>query len=416
MLLRYKILIILGSVSFLVGISVLIYFLTKSSGGSAASGGDGAPNPPPFCSREHPCPEGQLCNNGKECVTDNGQWLGWATTTQFGSGDGTWPSGGNPSLNLCKQILNHPNTMGGAIPWPLIAKEYPNRTTLINSIIDSATGKTADKSCYLVQPISKYPDEITGLSDGTDMCQGKNCIDINDNSIVAKMKLKDGTVKDYSPYLIVPYEGCGGDCNKSIPDCFNGCQKIQDFVSNFNVNLTDPTCEAINILSNPDTNKHKTWLFDDKTKQQMTDAKFDPVSISADSKFGREVNNLIPKSYNSHVNWCSEQNMHFDIAQDTPLWISDLPDGATSDIAQTNAISNIILRYKKVPCNILGNFDPSDTPVCFSGGWEGATDANCNPDAQYDGNLSKVCNPPSDTPRCCCEYGKKFNKTKNSCL
>ena len=34
-------------------------------------------------------------------------------------------------------------------------------------------------------------------------------------------------------FLVVPYEGCGGNCNKDVPDCFNGADHIQDFVKDF---------------------------------------------------------------------------------------------------------------------------------------------------------------------------------------
>ena len=441
-------------------VSILVYFLVikKRGGGSSGQGSDGTcspscqpnetcvngkcvPNPPspkpcsPSCQPNETCVDGtcvpntpspkvcdpacqpnEICVDGK-CVPDTGQWEGWATTTQFGEGDGTWPGpGASPGLNLCKKISKQANTMGGAVPWPIIARTYGNRTEYINAIINSATGATSDKACYLVQPIKVFPDQVKGVSDGVLMCSDQaSCIDVNDDGIVATMTLKDGSTKPFPKYLIVPYEGCGGDCNATIPDCFNSCSQITDFVAKFDSTLTDPSCQGVNILSNPTQQGTKTWQFDDNVRQEMADAKFDPVAISSDSKYGRDIESILKKSYNNHVNWCSGQNMHFDIAKTNPNWITDLPDGATSNIAQTNAESNIVLRYKRVPCNFLGDFDPSDKPVCFAGGYPNNSSQPCPTSQQYTGSNALLCQDPGTEQTCCCPYGMSFDITKRVC-
>ena len=66
-----------------------------------------------------------------------GAWEGWATTTQFGSGETEWPAGVTNAENLL--TINNPNsqplaTMGAAIPWRFYCKQYGSRANLLSAI------------------------------------------------------------------------------------------------------------------------------------------------------------------------------------------------------------------------------------------------------------------------------------------
>jgi hypothetical protein len=59
------------------------------------------------------------------------------------------------------------------------------------------------------------------------------------------------------------------------------------------------------------------------------------------------------------ANWCSGNNMHFDMALTCPYWMF-FADGNLGNIKTTNAASNIFVRWKRVPCNIYGNQTKKD--------------------------------------------------------
>jgi hypothetical protein len=352
-----------------------------------------------------------------------GDWEGWATTTQFGSGDAVWP-GNYPSLCL-KNIMGRKNTMGAAVPWSVIAgySGYANRKDFLEAIIRSCQGLPGsdgkiEEVCYLIEPVSKYPNEITNGEPFVDVCSS-GCTNINDPSLAATITMPDGSKKNFGPYLIVPYEGCGGDCSseKGVPDCFNSCSDIQNVIADFkNAVVTNTNCEGVKILMNT-VNGVNTWKYDSTIEEKMLAAGFADVPISSKTSYGKNIDVL-----GGHANWCMGQNMHFDIAQDVPDWISDLPPGATSNIRELNANSNIVVRYRKVAGNIFGNFHPEDPQpdVCFAGGYAGGQNNTCN------GVLSQVYTSVaagclaegSDKPlevSCCCPYGSHFDKEKKNC-
>ena len=352
-----------------------------------------------------------------------GDWQGWATTSQFGAGEQEWPSGSQPSISL--SVINDAKAkrMGAAIPWADVPKSgFASRTDQLNAIIDSARGKPMidqagniiyDKdnnkqyqnACFLAQPITRYPDELNNINDpayvsSANLCQpGKSCVDVNDPSIAAKLT---NSQDDYPSFLIVPYEGCGGDCNvnRQIPqldvngnqavdpttgkpvflaaaDCFNSCGKIQDFVKNFDQgaaginDTTDaPLCGTIKTFYNGDGDAQNKWTWNEQVHQQYLEggagvknqfAEGTPgygnaeIAITGSTNYGRNILDLVGTA--GKINYCSTQNMHFDTAITDPFW------SKIGNAQELTGDTQIMVRYKRVPCNINGTFDPKVYPM-----------------------------------------------------
>jgi hypothetical protein len=319
-----------------------------------------------------PCGEGTYCDTktGKCVDTKNtGDWLGWASTSQFGAGDGPW--GNVPSISNDKTNNFQQNMMGAAVPWRILCKQWGTKNKQINSTIDSALGKNDEKSCWLIQPINEYPNNLSGSIDPNfntefmnNTCpSGESCKNINGNDIVASYTDENGNKIKYPEYLITPFEGCGGDC-KDPADCMNGCAGGVTTTNDAknavecdfkNITTDKGTCDAMRILQGDDSK----WEWNEQVSDNFL--KYSrPYTITKDSEWGSKMED-IKTDEGGHLNWCSGQNMHFDIALTDPYWMNLGGGGKKNEnnIAETNAPSNIIVRYKKVPCNIYGNFDPN---------------------------------------------------------
>jgi len=347
------------------------------------------------------CPGGACNSSNTACklAPPDGSWEGWATTTQFGSGDGNWPSGSVPSMNLCNAIIGIPanadnplipkgqqqmgrRTMGAAIPVNYVAAGFGSRTEWVNAIIASAntpTGQTAAPVCYEIQPISAYPDQLSGGSeDWLGFCTGSDCKAVNDDSIVASYTGTDGSTTEYPSYLIIPYEFCGGNCATNFynlnegPDCINSCGNVQQMITNFDtVPATDVNghpnhCDIANFMS---ANRWDSSKYLD----EVTPLNYFGLGITAPD-YGRAASARAHETAGI-LNWCSGQNLHFDIAQTTPLWLGGVPGDInppptdnTGNIAQTTADSNILVRYRRVPCNMNGQFDLTSNTMSYAGG------------------------------------------------
>jgi hypothetical protein len=321
------------------------------------------PTPDPHCIDGDACSCPVKPANRPEAgdAPQNDGWEGWATTTQFGCGDGPW---GNPPNDVAIKKINDPTAprMGAAVPWRFYFKEYGSKKNQTAMVAESIRGNIHVDACYLAQPISKYPDQISGQTDGLgEFCKSKGCTDINSAEIAAK----DDKGKPYPAYLIVPFEGCGGDCKPPVPDCANTCfaapssaaEQIQLLSGNFS-NAPSPQCDAMSVLWG-----NGTWEWNTEVRNEFLKYS-QPLGVSQQTDYGRKVD--------KRSNWCSGQNMHFDIGMDTPYWVQH----GMGNIAKTNANSNIIMRYKKVPCDIWGTFEADAKGD--SGAGEGE---KCNGDA-----------------------------------
>ena len=289
-------------------------------------------------------------------------WLGWTTTTQFGAVDSPWPGGGvSNSLNLCNIRMSNPRTMGAATPWPVLC-QTGWRGTWLEAVRNSAMNVTQDEMCYLVQPINAYPGNLSNGGGFKQFCVDGSCRDIRDPALG-----KDGSGNAFLEYLIVPYEGCGGDCiiDGVAGDAINSCLSVQEYFAKFsqsdawaapadlgtctmplNKNATSSTCQQTWELSN-----NNTWKPLADYSEFVSDCGDVGLAITAANGYGANVPTNI-----KHLNYCSGQNMHMDMAQTSPYWVFD---GYGASVYST--ASNIIARYKKVQCDYFGIFDPVDT-------------------------------------------------------
>ena len=379
-------------------------------------------------------------------ITKSGGWEAWSTTTQFGAGEEDWPSGSNPSLNLPK-IMNWGNsggsalgtikysigngnvetvpvygTMGVAIPWPIILSTYPSRTEFLNDVIDSCAGKNNSKCCYIIQPIQKYPTEVKNKGDNhnQDVTNGKGA-DLNGAGIVSKY----GDISNptsYPAYFCVPYEGCGGDCNKEAPDCFNSCAEYisnivltPNFFSTIDTSQLPVNCKpALTIWGNSQNN----WAYYNGLDAALLNAGNDPVSISDATENGTNIANIVKNTPTNHVNYCSGKNMHFDVAQNSPLWqmaiknpISGQVVNMSNSTKATTDITNTMVRFIRVPGNIFGNFDVASFQ-CGANSWNNHA-SPCPPGTSgyMSGDIncccsgsSKDCSVSADGKSCNCNW------------
>ena len=363
------------------------------------------------------CPSGACNSASTACILPppDGKWEGWATTTQFGQGEGTWPGSSWPALNLCNAIIGDPtrkdlppgqqvsgqNTMGAAIPTRYVASAYGSRTEWLNAILASAntpTTGTAAPACYEIQPVSVYPNQISGgVDDWLNFCTGAECKDINDPTIAATYTGTGGTETEYPSYLVVPYEFCGGNCATnqeelatSGVDCFNTCSNIQELITDFGVTTGGQYCDISNLMA---ANRWDATQYMD----EITPLNLYGVGI-AGPDYGMPPGVQTRANLSAaRLNWCSGQNMHFDMAETTPLWLGGLPtdtnppplapDKTNSTLAITTGDSQIVVRYRRVPCNQNGQFDLSAKPPGYASG--NATSTNC-----YDSNGNMQIPPP----------------------
>ena len=319
-------------------------------------------NPVCTCSDNWEKDAGGKCTKYKE-----GPWEGWMTTTQFG-GEDTWPSA--KGLSLDKKKINSVKDLrfGAAVPWGIYAQQYPDRSTMLQTIINSAKGTTDDEACYLVQPINKWPDQVTSNDPKfSKVCTGDNCVDINDDSLAAK----NAAGHVYDPVLVVPYEGCGGDCSLGTPDCFNGCPDYNDFVPDFNAagTNTNPGCQGFTVQYNDGS-----WKWDDAVNKTYvegvpgvnnpeTGLPYGPnnvIGAGSETDYGRNSNSVAITQPTKHVNWCTTHNLNLDMATDAEVLPWNAAGGTEIHVGDPAGLGpgpNIVARYKRVPCSIHGAID-----------------------------------------------------------
>lgn len=344
-------------------------------------------------------------------ITNTG-WYAWSTTTQFGSGDSDWPSGSSPSLNLPKIMswgnqgskplgnITYPigngksetvpvyGTMGVAMPWSIILSLYKTRTDFINDVTDSCAGRNSNSCCYIIQPIQTFPTEVKNNGDNhnTDVSGGKGA-DLNGDNIAAKYGDPSNPIS-YPAYFCIPYEGCGGDCSKAYSDCFNSCKEISNVVtvpnyfSTIDTTKLDPSCNStLSIWGSPINN----FSYYSDLDNILLKSGNDPVAISNVTANGSNIAGVIQSTPTNHVNYCSGKNMHFDVAQNSPLWqmfINNPVSGKVVNMSMstknTTDITNTMVRFIRVPGNIFGNFD-IQTPQCGANSWSAGKGGVCPP-------------------------------------
>jgi len=330
-------------------------------------------------------------------------WEGWATTTYFGDGEASWPSGSSDALYL--SALNDLNNkthvrFGAAVPWRFYYEWYMSRKGLLETVLHSMSGtRLGDKPCFLAQPITKFPAELRGMTDldktspiPQDCGGNTSCTDINDDAVVAQNLDKSEPLPQY---LVIPYEGCGGDGRdaKTCPDIFNTCYMNEakkdpataaavlegDFTK-----ATDECCKGMQVLCHgddtPATNATCPWSKDSAELRTKFNKYSATLSMSSETQWGQKF------AAGVHVNWCGGLNMHFDLATAPP----HLPwNNLTTNIAKVNkAETNIMMRYKRVECNIWGNIeqptgcDSCDSCVAVPNNPQGAKNTQCAPCAR----------------------------------
>lgn len=111
--------------------------------------------------------------------------------------------------------------MGAAFPWRWYCKEFGSRQNWLNSIyaVWTLQTQTADY-CFEIQPITVTPNQLKQGSYDQQPLTDPNMQSYNiwDDSIVAVQS----NGQPYPSYQVVPYEGCGGNC-QNFKDCFNDC-------------------------------------------------------------------------------------------------------------------------------------------------------------------------------------------------
>lgn len=326
-------------------------------------------------------PIAEILQQLQTCGSDNNKWLGWATTTNFNDEASTWPNR-YCQKSICRESIPQSGTLlyngknisvsriGAAIPWGIVAQQYKNINEWIDDIVTSSyngTYKNSQPPCYLVQQINKSPDQIKNNTDykSAQFCINNNdCMDINDDNIA----INPNTNEPFPIYVILPYEGCGGNCNKSENtytgiDCVNSCPNYLIFEGNFNdiENITDSECMGIKSQYN-----NGTWLWDDQVSKKyfgkdpsFSNIRNNDLAISKITDYGRIRSQIANRPENgSNVNYCHTQNMHFDILNNNSLFVPNIPSDNSSG-------SNVFVRYKKVNCNILGNKNICNAIDCW---------------------------------------------------
>lgn len=408
------------------------------------------PTPAPTPAPEPPVP-GQIVSVP--------EWGGWATTT-VDSETPIWPDTptsfdlrkiaskgdgkkiGSIKVGATGEVIDVIGTMGTAVPWAILASIFgwKTREEMVATIIDSCNGKNNVPCCIIVQPINKYPTEIASTTSTNskfnminNLCTTK-CTNINDPNIVATYNKGS----KFPAYLLVPFQGCGGDCSKEFPDCFNSCADNQKLVNNLNYYTScnpKPSpgagCQQIKWMSD------NNWNMSASIEQQFYNNNNATFAVSELTKNGTNINSAIASSKNpGHINYCSGKNMHFDVQRWSnytnvnPYWcdllvnnMADLdnsialpsPAGVDSqgNTIRGGNVSNTMVRYMLVPGSIFGAFDimatggsyippkyPLPTPACGSGGGGGGGSTNRCGDGKTWDNLcpNPTCLLNSDCP------------------
>lgn len=254
--------------------------------------------------------------------------------------------------------------MGAAIPWRYYYKWYGGKPNQIQAVADSIAGTSrciigeegVDQSidwevtneedckkkgtwaipeaCFLAQPIHLTDSEVQTLLSGYPNPKSTQMDAVK--SLVRKPSIGAGDT-----YLIIPFEGCGGDgsAKEKIPDVANSCFNSLtrgDLINALNGTFTKidgakhPHCGGLLALWD-----RGAWGWNENVYNnfQLYSA---PLGLD-----GYKT----PSS--GHLNWCSGANMHFDIGMDQPLWMTNSSNGT---ITETNAPSNIFMRFKRHRC------------------------------------------------------------------
>ena len=258
--------------------------------------------------------------------------------------------------------------------------------------------------------MNKYPKELLDIYSDKAVSNNKK---INSNENVATV-VDNNTGKGYfaPAFLIVPYEGCGGDCNKKLPDCVNSIEPstLFKFVGDFNY-FNGKDCSDVGnaknlcLMANGDNGDWNINPIYSKSKvqQAMYNKPPTPGTNKANSYFavtdltdwGTQIPSIAVKQETKHVNYCSGVNMHFDIAENAPLWSQNIDNGGqysfdkSVNLIGVNAV-NTVVRYIKVPGNIFGEFDlekPSGPTNCK----DNTNYISCPGKGYYDSGTSKTC-------------------------
>lgn len=352
-------------------------------------------------------------------------WEGYATTTQFGCGDGAW--GETPyGMDIKKMNSELVPSMGAAIPWRYYFKWYGSKKNQTQAVADSIAGTprcinadgaiewtmTKDncdgkwevpKACFLAQPISLNDDQLKSIT--TNYPNYKE----NDEVELKKM-VQQGDVGVGDVYLIIPFEGCGGDGKDGIPDVANTCfGSITDGKTLTNILTKKNNNEDFEKLKNNEKCKGLYTLWDNGNWDWNETVHTDFMKYSA--PLGLENSNY-NKNGSGHLNWCSGASMHFDIGMDKPLWVGG-PD--SESITTTNAPSNIFMRYKRHECKppadstinvidvkaepVAGQY--TQCPAAYINGSDTCSNKGC-------GDLACMCEVGENEQRhgCCLEGGK----------
>ena len=265
--------------------------------------------------------------------------------------------------------------MGAAVPWRFYFKWYGGKSNQIQAVADSIAGT---KRCLINDGLHQSIDWRIGSEAG---CTSKNSVwDIPEACFLAQpMQLNAndiGTIQSGYPnptieqskaikklvnkksvgigdtYLIVPFEGCGGDGITSkqldIPDvansCFGSIESNTDLIDALNGEFTNistadyPKCQGLRALWD-----EGEWEWNSNVYENFKNYS-SPLGLDPNNGYNGQK-----ASDGGHLNWCSGANMHFDIGMDTPLWENATQD-ITNKITQTNARSNIFMRYKRHRC------------------------------------------------------------------
>ena len=180
-------------------------------------------------------------------------------------------------IQIGSETIDVYGTRPAAIPWPVMVSlfGFKTRAEFVDSVINSCNGKNDISCCFIVQPISKFPTEIDNNNSSSAFPQVKNmacsqssCLSVNSAEIVAK----DLQGKPLPAFLIVPFQGCGGNCSPQYADCINSCSQVQDFVANFDYTKCDGIkvgagCDEINWLTEND------WKVTSDVEQKFYDNK-----------------------------------------------------------------------------------------------------------------------------------------------
>ena len=372
------------------------------------------------------CYYDKLCEQKCSAVVDK-SWDGWATTTYFGD-IGYFPDNAKE-----KSVWNgdekHPDQLyrlqnfktgkilydgklrdvriyAAAIPWGFMAKTgYTNIQNYYDDIIWSSRGEPdryiSKPPCFLVQQIRVFPDQIKGNENDVSSAQyncssSENCYDINSDDIAT-----DDNGNEFPLILIIPFQGCGGDCAPSLPDCFNSVNNVGQLRADFNAPITDERASGIvaqrknNWTWTKETEKEYLGITEDQLNNVIKDPsitknfKNSDIAISERTKYGRErgkwyqtlVNNIGP---GARINHCTTNHLNFDLALKYGMsdYVPFDKNYPTPDFAKDG---NVLVRYKRIECNLIGNL-VGDYNLCNV---DGILPSESNPDCTVE-NVCKA--------------------------